>query len=305
MADDIYFSNEGDGLVEQWMNDIGTSIQKDPAVTKQKLESQAKDQQKGKAKTGLGKKAAPVSDDKLQSRLQQAMKRKKGDVKRGGKDKQRDDNDDDNDDDDDDVHGVIEREITRGSKGQTGASSIDHKAKKQKLGAASTDGRTDGRTDGQTSASSSGDKSLPLPQATNAIDSQHSEAPAQVVPQQQPDANGSSEGKSAFIGERKKRGKTRSKQKNIRRDNRSDMQKPQHLQISQIGKKDYNGRPLTKETKIALGVAQKSAQSRSDPQSKRPNDAQSAENSHALEPRKKKRGGFNKGKSDNNNAQMS
>jgi hypothetical protein len=51
--------------------------------------------------------------------------------------------------------------------------------------------------------------------------------------------------------ERPKRVKTRSKQKNIRRDKRGAEFKPSHLQI---GSKDYQGRPLTKETKAILGL---------------------------------------------------
>jgi hypothetical protein len=50
---------------------------------------------------------------------------------------------------------------------------------------------------------------------------------------------------------RPKRKKTRSKQKNIRRDNRSDTDKPTHLQV---GSKEYKGRPLTAETKAVLGM---------------------------------------------------
>lgn len=49
-----------------------------------------------------------------------------------------------------------------------------------------------------------------------------------------------------------KRVKTRSKQKNIRRDNRSAESKPSHLQI---GSKEYSGRPLTQETKKLLGIS--------------------------------------------------
>jgi hypothetical protein len=51
-----------------------------------------------------------------------------------------------------------------------------------------------------------------------------------------------------------KRIKTRSKQKNIRRDKRGTEFKPSHLQI---GSKDYQGRPLTKETKAILGLPMK------------------------------------------------
>ena len=51
-----------------------------------------------------------------------------------------------------------------------------------------------------------------------------------------------------------KRVKTRSKQKNIRRDKRAEEFKPSHLHI---GSKEYTGRPLTKETKAILGLPPK------------------------------------------------
>lgn len=48
-----------------------------------------------------------------------------------------------------------------------------------------------------------------------------------------------------------KRKKTRSKQKNVRKDNRANDQKPIHLQI---GTKEYRGRPLTEATKKILAI---------------------------------------------------
>eukprot|EP01033_Poteriospumella_lacustris_P009518 gene9518-6821_t len=48
---------------------------------------------------------------------------------------------------------------------------------------------------------------------------------------------------------KRKRIKTRSKQKNIRRDNRPDDQKPAHLKFG----KGYMGRPITPQTKERLG----------------------------------------------------
>mmetsp|Transcript_534 Transcript_534/g.896 ORF Transcript_534/g.896 Transcript_534/m.896 type:complete len:224 (-) Transcript_534:43-714(-) len=50
---------------------------------------------------------------------------------------------------------------------------------------------------------------------------------------------------------KKKRIKTRSKQKNIRRDRRADHVKPEHLQIGNVA---YAGRPLTDATKAALNL---------------------------------------------------
>jgi hypothetical protein len=49
----------------------------------------------------------------------------------------------------------------------------------------------------------------------------------------------------------RRRKKTRSKQKNIRKDNRSVADKPEHLRM---GSKDFAGRILTDETKAVLGM---------------------------------------------------
>ena len=51
--------------------------------------------------------------------------------------------------------------------------------------------------------------------------------------------------------QKRKRKKTRYKQKNIRKDNRSDTQKPDHLKIGSL---EYKGRPITAETKKILGI---------------------------------------------------
>jgi hypothetical protein len=53
---------------------------------------------------------------------------------------------------------------------------------------------------------------------------------------------------------KRKRIKTRSKQKNIRRDNRPDDQKPTHLKF---GSKEYKGRPITFQTREKLGFPEK------------------------------------------------
>lgn len=50
----------------------------------------------------------------------------------------------------------------------------------------------------------------------------------------------------------RKKVKTRSKQKNIRKDNRADAFKPGHLVL---GNKQYQGRPLTPQTKSVLGLS--------------------------------------------------
>lgn len=55
---------------------------------------------------------------------------------------------------------------------------------------------------------------------------------------------------------KRKRIKTRSKQKNIRRDNRPDDQKPSHLKF---GSNEYKGRPITSQTREKLGLPTKKA----------------------------------------------
>lgn len=104
-----------------------------------------------------------------------------------------------------------------------------------------------------------------LPAAKKAK-TQSQPAPVKVVPAAQPspaalvpppsthtDSNESSNN-NGDKKKKKNRVKTRSKQKNIRRDNRPDTAKPQHLQL---GARDYNGRPLTKETKAILKIPDK------------------------------------------------
>ena len=66
------------------------------------------------------------------------------------------------------------------------------------------------------------------------------------------DENASVVNKEKPATKRKKR-KVRSKQKNIRKDNRTTSEKPDHLQN---GKGFYGGRPLTKETREFLKMPQ-------------------------------------------------
>ena len=53
---------------------------------------------------------------------------------------------------------------------------------------------------------------------------------------------------------KRKKTKTRSKQKNIRKDNRPDIHKPAYLLP---GNREYKGRPLTDQTKLILGIETK------------------------------------------------
>lgn len=64
------------------------------------------------------------------------------------------------------------------------------------------------------------------------------------------DGNGDGDGEKPFI--KRKRPKTRSKQKNIRRDKRDSEFMPEHLKV---GSDKYTGRPLTEETKKYMGIA--------------------------------------------------
>lgn len=64
------------------------------------------------------------------------------------------------------------------------------------------------------------------------------------------------EGNSNVKRKKPKRKKTRSKQKNIRRDSRTESDKPSHLNV---GSSDYAGRPLTCATKEKLGLNTRSS----------------------------------------------
>jgi len=73
-----------------------------------------------------------------------------------------------------------------------------------------------------------------------------------------------------------KKKKTRSRQKNIRKDNRTDDQKPEHLRIISSG---YSGHPITPETRIRLGLPDKNVKYRS-PKKPKSVDRGSTDNIH-------------------------
>lgn len=62
-------------------------------------------------------------------------------------------------------------------------------------------------------------------------------------------SGGGGDGEKPFL--KRKRPKTRSKQKNIRRDKRDTAFMPEHLKV---GSEKYTGRPLTEETKKYMGI---------------------------------------------------
>jgi hypothetical protein len=91
---------------------------------------------------------------------------------------------------------------------------------------------------------------------------QSSVASIDVSSQTQPPSQGTAivgEGEMRHDQQPPKRVKTRSKQKNIRRDKRAAEFKPSHLHV---GSKEYTGRPLTKETKAILGLPSKTKPAR-------------------------------------------
>lgn len=84
------------------------------------------------------------------------------------------------------------------------------------------------------------------PEEENQISPSKTEEPAQDLAMEisrEPDVV---EGRGTAVERKKKRRKVRSKQKNIKKDNRATHEKPEHLRV---GSKTYAGRPMTKETR--------------------------------------------------------
>lgn len=75
------------------------------------------------------------------------------------------------------------------------------------------------------------------------------------------------EGRGTAVERKKKRRKVRSKQKNIKKDNRATNEKPDHLRV---GSKTYAGRPMTRETRQFKNLPEsRTSQIRRDRESKK------------------------------------
>jgi hypothetical protein len=178
-----------------------------------------------------------------------------GGVKRSGRDGGTDAGDDDYSDDDE-IHGVVERKVLSKHSAKPVVSKNSTAAKTANQRPIVTEKAID-KADGPT-------KKQKLSNQNNANDeiSGSSGASASTT---DPNSVGTARAVGSFgatvegsigpDGQKRKRKKTRSKQKNIRRDNRQDTQKPEYLRV---GSAEYRGRPLTDATKAVIGIAPKS-----------------------------------------------
>jgi hypothetical protein len=232
MADDkIYFDEQALSIVDSWLSGNDNESKSAKRVATSSTIAPA-------SKVGLGfkgKVAAEKTKDALQIRLEKSQKKKKNSepedepvatkVATGSsKNKSDDDNDDENDDDDDDegvqLHGIVEdMPISRTQKSIKPVTVVKKQQPKRKA---------------------------ELINGNLVCEKKEISPPVVVAPIEsisKPSASSSSGTPGAENEYTRKRTKTRSKQKNIRRDNRSDSQKPSYITDTQS--EDYRGRYLT------------------------------------------------------------
>ena len=108
-------------------------------------------------------------------------------------------------------------------------------------------------------------EAIAKPEEENQIPSSKTEEPVQdFAISREPDVV---EGRGSAVERKKKRRKVRSKQKNIKKDNRATHEKPEHLRV---GSKIYAGRPMTAETRHFKNLPEsRTSQIRRDRESKK------------------------------------
>jgi hypothetical protein len=232
MAEDkIFFDEQALSVVDSWLS--GTNDKKDKSSSKAVSSSTGAPV----SKSGLGFKGkvpeAKVKDA-LQVRLEKSKKRKNEANTELNKSKQEDNDNDDDDDDDDSsghqMHGIVEDMPVSRTQRNSKPVVIAKSQPKKKVAAELINGNLVYQKEEITVPV----EKSPVPNAT---------APGNAK------AFGS-EAPSGGEEYKRKRTKTRSKQKNIRRDNRPDSQKPSYITDTQA--EDYRGRDLTEVTYCAV-----------------------------------------------------
>ena len=235
MADDkIYFDEQALSIVDSWLSGNDNESKSAKRVATSSTIAPA-------SKVGLGfkgKVAAEKTKDALQIRLEKSQKKKKNSepedepiatkVATGStKNNSDDDNDDDDNDEEMQLHGVVEdMPISRTQKSVKPVAIVKKQQPKRK--AELINGNL---------VCEMKETSLPIVLAS-------------IESTQKPSASSSSGTPGAENVYKRKRTKTRSKQKNIRRDNRSDSQKPSYITDTQS--EDYRGRYLTEVRSLLL-----------------------------------------------------
>ena len=239
MADDkIYFDEQALSIVDSWLSGKDNDSKSSKRVATSSTVAPPN-------KVGLGfkgKVSVEKTKDALQQRLEKSQKKKKNSepedepiatkVVLGSKsDSKNNDDDNDNDDDDDDddgvqLHGIVEDMPI--SRTQKSIKPVVLVKKQPKRKAELINGNLVCEKKGI---------SPPVVSVPTESTSKASALSSSVIP-------------GAENEYKRKRTKTRSKQKNIRRDNRPDSQKPSY--ITDIQSEDYRGRYLTEVKALLL-----------------------------------------------------
>ena len=219
---DIKYSKDALSVVDEWMSKLGAE---DSGVAIKLSQPQAAEvsESTGKSTLGLGKKRShdEIKKDELKQRIEKNEKMKEKKKKQLA----------DEDNIIRDLHGVVEMEEeskirpTKKIQTTTTSSSITKSNYKDYIASKITN-----------KAIHSSAQAPTKHQPTN----DHSKAPHIPSTNELNPTTTSTNTTDTII--KPKKHKTRSKQKNIRKDNRSNDLKPKHLQI---GSEDYNGRTLT------------------------------------------------------------
>ena len=150
---------------------------------------------------------------------------------------------DDSSSDEDELHGVVEKDISR-----TNIKPINASKNKNRTSSNQTKRSTENQVDLKCTTKA---------EEYTELDSRNAEIKDVGTSKS---ASEKESGEVIRENHRKRnRTKTRSKQKNIRRDNRPESSKPAHLQA---GSKDFQGRELTEVTKQMIGVKSKKAKTK-------------------------------------------
>lgn len=225
--DKIFFDEQALSVVDSWLS--GSNDKKDKSTSK----SVASSTGAPVSKSGLGFKGkVPEAKikDALQVRLEKSKKRKNEANSEPTKRKQEDDGDDnDNDDGDDDdssslqMHGIVEDMPISRTQRNAKPVVVAKSQPKKKVAAELINGN------------------LVYEKKESKVPVESSSIPNASIPSDKKTVG--SEAPSGGDEYKRKRTKTRSKQKNIRRDNRPDSQKPSYITDTQA--EDYRGRDLT------------------------------------------------------------
>ena len=253
------FSNHSvSNIVDEWMKDDGGLL---PTATAAPAVSSSVDLSSSKGRGGLGfenkgtaQEGSRVKNDALLDKLKKSNKRKRDDEKQQVTSAPL-------------THGLAEEDeelesriklvSTLGKKPEPEVKKGAPPQPKKEKAASSAPPATKTVQETPAAVTSQPKKSAPVAQAPQPQQSKSQpEREAVVPPSSSSEAAAPStsteynaDGGDFTAVKKRKRIKTRSKQKNIRRDNRPDDQKPAHLKFG----KGYMGRPITPQTKQRLG----------------------------------------------------